>query len=83
MNDEQYNVIFRNLPTTIGGFVKKQDDFYTIILNARMTRERNQESFMDEIDHIQADALDSELTADQIELMSHSRKEKQNGTIWK
>lgn len=70
---EDTRVILKDLPTTIGGCVKKQDDYYTIILNARMTRERNLETFADELDHIITDALDQERTADQIELESHGR----------
>lgn len=76
-------VILKDLPTTIGGCVKETDGFYTIILNSRMTHERNQESYLDEIEHIETDAFSSELPADRIELRSHSRKEKKNGTIRK
>lgn len=66
-------VIYEDLPTTIGGCVKETDGFYTIVLNSRMTYERNQETYMDEIDHIATGALDSGKSADQIELISHRR----------
>ncbi len=66
-------VILKDLPTTIGGCVKKQDDFYTIILNSRMTFEHNQESYLDEIIHIDDQAFDKTSTADEIELESHRR----------
>lgn len=66
-------VIYEDLPTTIGGCVKETDGFYTIILNSRMSHERNQETYMDEIDHIATGALDSDQSADQIELISHRR----------
>ncbi len=64
-------VVYEDLPTTIGGCVKETDGFYTIILNSRMTRERNQKSYLDEMDHLATGALDSDQSADQIELESH------------
>ena len=68
-------VIYEDLPTTIGGCVKETDGFYTIILNSRMSHERNQESYLDEIDHIEHNALDQDRSADIIELESHERRE--------
>lgn len=66
-------VVYSDLPTTIGGCVKEQDGFYTIILNSRMTFERNQLSYLDEQEHIETGALDQDRTADEIELESHRR----------
>ena len=66
-------VVYKDLPTTIGGCVKETDGFYTIILNSRMTFERNQESYLDEIDHIITGALDQDRPADQIETESHRK----------
>ena len=66
-------VVYEDLPTTIGGCVKETDGFYTIILNSRMSHERNQESYLDEIDHIEHDALDQDRSADEIEMESHRR----------
>ena len=73
MIDGDYNVILRDLPTTIGGLVREQEDYYTIILNSRMTHERNRESYLDEMDHIATGALNSDQSADQIEMDSHKR----------
>lgn len=70
---DDYNVIYQDLPTTIGGFVKETDGFYTIVLNPRMSYERNLESFGDEMDHINSRAFDSDQSADQIENKSHWR----------
>lgn len=42
-----------DLPTTIGGYViKDMDDTYTIILNSKLSYERNLESYMHELSHI-------------------------------
>ena len=66
-----FNVKFLDLPTTIGGFVKETDDYYTIVLNSRMTFERNKETYKDETDHINNLDLDKNCTADQIEAEAH------------
>lgn len=66
-------IIYQNLPTTIGGFIKETDGFYTIVLNSRMTFERNRETYADETDHIDNRAFGSELSADQIEMKSHGK----------
>ena len=71
MNDP--NVVLKDLPTTVGGFVKEQDGYYTIVLNARMTHERNMLTYVDETYHIDNRDFDRDRTADQIELESHGR----------
>lgn len=44
---------FENMPTTIGAFVVENGDMsYTIVLNSRMTRERNLISYKHELKHI-------------------------------
>ena len=73
MNDD-FKVIYKDLPTTIGGFTKETDGFYTIVLNSRMTFEQNRKTYTDEADHIDSKAFDSEQSADQIEMESHGRK---------
>ena len=72
MNDP--NVVLKDLPTTVGGFVKEQDGYYTIVLNARMTHERNMLTYVDETYHIDNRDFDRDCTADQIESESHRRK---------
>lgn len=67
-------IVYKDLPTTIGGCIKEQDGFYTIILNSRMTRERNIESYLDEMDHIVTGAIDQTISADKIELGSHKKE---------
>ena len=72
MNDP--NVVLKDLPTTVGGFVKEQDGYYTIVLNARMTHERNMLTYIDETYHIDNRDFARDCTADQIESESHRRK---------
>ena len=74
MNND-IKVILQDLPTTISGFVKETDDFYTIVLNSRMTYERNKETYKHEQRHIDNGDFDKECSVDQIEL-ENCRREK-------
>ena len=72
INDD-YRVIYEDMPTTVKAFIKETDGFYNIVLNPRLTHEANIKSFADEMDHIVNKAFDSKLSADQIESKSHRR----------
>ena len=55
MKDEynEYKTRLMNLPTSVGGFCYHDDDGNCfMILNARLTRERNGESYLHELRHI-------------------------------
>ena len=54
---EEYTVRLMDLPTTVDGFVVEKDDYQTFILNARMTREKNIESYVHEEWHIDNEDL--------------------------
>lgn len=72
MNDD-YNVVMQDLPTTIGGFTKETDGYYTIVLNSRMTHERNRQSYIHEMSHIDNMDFDRDCSVDQIEVETHRR----------
>lgn len=72
--NEDYNVVMQDLPTTIGGFTKETDGYYTIVLNSRMTFERNQKSYIHELGHIDNGDFDKECSVDQIELENRRRE---------
>ena len=71
--NEDFNVVMQDLPTTIGGFTKETDGYYTIVLNSRMTHERNQQSYIHEVGHIDSMDFDKDRNADQIELDASRR----------
>lgn len=51
---ENVNTVYANLPTSIPAYVVKNNDMsYTIVLNSRLTHERNIISYQHEIYHIQ------------------------------
>lgn len=54
---EEYTVRLMDLPTTVDGLVVEKDDYQTFILNARMTREKNIESYVHEEWHIDNEDL--------------------------
>ena len=76
-------VILADLPPHIGGFTKKTfadgEDWYTVILNARLTDERQREAYEHEMDHIEAGDLERmDLTADELEYCRH----KESRSCW-
>ena len=72
MNKEDYRVVLEDLPCSIRGFTKMDNDGdYTIILNSRMSLETQRRTYLHEIEHIEKDDIHSPLTADQIEAVRH------------
>lgn len=67
---------FIDLPTTIGGYtLRNQDGDYNIVINSRMSREKQLETYRHELDHIQNGDFHSTKTADLIEIHAHASKE--------
>ena len=72
--NENFNVVMKDLPTSIGGFTKETDGYYTIVLNSRMTYERNKQNYIHEKDHIDNRDFDRYCSVDQIEVEACKRK---------
>ena len=68
-----FKVIYEDLPTTIGGFVKETDGFYDIVLNSRLSYSDNMKTYEHELYHIEHDDLHSDRRVDRIERESHRR----------
>ena len=50
---DNYQIILRDMPTTVKAVtVKNEDDTYTILVNSKLNYEQQQESFIHEIMHI-------------------------------
>ena len=61
-----------NLPTSVKGFSKSNSDMtYTIVLNARLTREQQEETYRHELEHITKDDFCSCDSADMVEKERH------------
>lgn len=69
-----YHILMKDLPTTIPGFAKHDpvDDYTTIVLNSRLTHERNIKTYIHEVEHIQGD-FDCKEDADTIEKIRHEK----------
>lgn len=65
-----YKVIYQDMPTRIKAFTKKDGDFYTIVLNSRLSRQQQEKSFDHEYAHIQGNDF-SGTSADAIETERH------------
>lgn len=68
---ENIRVIFCDMPTSIGGYTILKEDFYTIVLNSRLSRERNIESYQHEVDHILNGDFEKKCSVDLIEFFAH------------
>lgn len=71
---DNFHVIYQNLPTKIRGFVvyNSCDDWYTVVLNPRMSFEQNVKTFWHELKHITNDDFNSSLSVDLIEQLVHN-----------
>ena len=72
---DNIRTIFVDLPNTIGGYTISKDDFYTIVLNQNLCYERNESTYLHELDHIKNGDFDKCCSADLIELYAHKKKE--------
>lgn len=65
------NVVLLNLPCSIRGFTKKRLEDFTIVLNARLSREQNEQTLQHELDHIKNDDLYREVDIQELEYIAH------------
>lgn len=67
-----YKIIYIDLPTTVKGFcVYTNDDYYTIVLNSKLSYDDNIDTYFHELEHITERDFEKQLTADQIEKEIH------------
>lgn len=71
MGEDQYRVIYLDLPCSIKGFVTKKCDYYTIVLNSRFNLEQNKKTFLHELEHILRDDFNNFDSIDKIEKECH------------
>lgn len=69
----EYRTVFANLPTTIPGFAKRDpvDGYTTIVLNSKMCRKKNTETYLHELKHISKGDFDCKGNVDVIEVITH------------
>lgn len=69
-----YRVTLQDLPISIKAFTKETDGFYNIVLNARLSADRQRKAYYEEIHHIINNDFDRDCSADQIEANSHGKE---------
>lgn len=70
---QNYSTIFLNLPYKIRGFAVYNtcEDFYTIVLNSRLSYAQNIKTYLHELEHITNDDFNSKLTVNELETLAH------------
>lgn len=68
---DNVRTIMADLPTTIGGYTIKQDDFYTIVLNQNLSHDKNLITYAHELSHITNRDFESSLPAGMLEIFAH------------
>lgn len=68
---ENVKIKLLNLPCSIRGFAIKNNDVYTIVLNARLNNEQNQKTLEHELKHISSGHLDNEINVQEAEFELH------------
>ena len=69
------HILFEDLPCRIKGFTKKDslEDYYIIVLNARISVEEQRCAYLHEMQHIQNKDFSKVCCADSIELEAHRK----------
>ena len=74
---QEFNVIFVDLPPTVKGMIVKMfdyeygDDTYTIVINACLNYEQQQEAFLHELRHMQEGDFDTVRSVNVLEYERH------------
>lgn len=70
---DNYRIAYQNLPYKIKGYVayKADEDFYTIILNSRMSYQQNVNTFWHELTHIAFNDFQGSIDVNKIETLAH------------
>lgn len=72
---QSINTVLLNMPGTISAYtISNADMSYTIVLNARLNKERQLEAYFHEINHIKNGDYDKTCSVDSIEHDAHKNK---------
>ena len=69
----EYRVQLIDMPTTVKSFVERQDNYDTIVINAKLSSDQQQACYRHELEHIRRDDLNKAESADEIEKTAHER----------
>ena len=71
---DNYQTIFQQLPCKIKGYVvhNSSEDFYSIVLNSRLSYSQNLKTYLHELEHITNDDFRSLLSVNVLEQLAHA-----------
>ena len=73
MIDDDIRTVYADLPLRIHAFTVRNDDYYTIVLNEKLSHAMLMNSYRHEVRHIVTGDFDSESSADMIEIIRHMK----------
>jgi hypothetical protein len=68
---DNINVVYLDMPTNVKSYVINKNDYFTVILNSRLSQEQNEISYIHELEHIKNGDYAKKCRADLIEIMAH------------
>lgn len=71
MIKDNVRTVLADMPTTINAYTILSDDFYTVIINSRITKEKQIDAYMHELGHIRNGDFDKKCSASLIEFYAH------------
>ena len=77
---DDIKVIYLDMPTTIRSYVISRNDFFTIVLNSKLSCEQNAVSYEHELNHIKNGDYEKKCSVNMIEFMAHKQKSPPAGT---
>lgn len=70
-NNDNIRTVLADMPTTISAYTILADDYYTVIINSRLTKERQIKAYTHELRHIQNGDFDRMCSVGLIEFYTH------------
>lgn len=69
-----YSTIYMNLPCKVRGFAvyNSCEDYYTIVLNSRLSYSQNVQAYFHELKHIECNDFNSNMPATVLEQIRHA-----------
>ncbi len=71
---DNYSTIYMNLPCKVKGFTvyNSCEDYYTIVLNSRLSYYQNIQAYFHELEHIECDDFNNNMPVTLLEQIRHA-----------
>lgn len=71
MQMENIRFLLTDLPLSVKAYTICKDDFYTVVINARLSRDQQQESCQHELNHIKNEDFSKQCKVGVLEMFAH------------